>query len=297
VKNIWKGLLLWSNHFYGICAALLAVESGITLLHKIPSISILVFIYIATVIYYSQTYLQEAKGSVYNERTSWYQKNTNYLIIRQCILLLILVYVGLFKLYLGSLFFQASILVKGIFITTLAIALYYDMPSLFNQASFSFRKIGFLKSMSIAWVWTISCFLFPIWHATKLDFPLLFSNSFFWFYFLQLFVYIFILAMLFDVKDVNQDQADQVKTIVIKFGVTSTLNKLLIPLLCVYVAISAYMTYVRDLNLAYFYLQTLLAFTTYFIAKRVVHHKSIATHILLIDGLMIVKVILSFILI
>lgn len=295
-KNL-KGILFWNNLFYGICAVFLAIASSIALLHKMPSISMLSLIYFLTVFYYTWAYLRSYKNEDENERTKWYQQHASYLKIRQWILLIAIIYIAFFVLNIFQLFIQAAPLVKYLLVFTAVISILYYVPLFLNKRTYTIREHGFFKNFTISWVWTIVCFLLPIWFEAKSSFLISIGASHFWAYFFQLFIFIFILAMLFDIKDINRDQNRQLNTIVVKYGVMPTFAKLLIPLLILYVGMSAYLSYYMDYGHRYLFGQILLAMIVYLIGQRVINEKLIYRNILLIDGLMIIKAIIGFILI
>jgi 4-hydroxybenzoate polyprenyltransferase len=289
----WKSIFLWSNHFYGICAALLAAESSLMLLHELPSFYTLMLIYFSTIVYYTHAYLQESKDGIYNERTSWYQRNLNYLYGRQLVLTIVIMYIAFLKISVLQQFLIAPVSVKLFLISSVALSLYYYFPAVMPNPKFAFRNKGILKSVSIAWVWTLVCFFSPIWLAPHADFIKIFSSLHYWLFFFQLFLYILILAILFDFKDIIRDEMEMVKTIVVKYGISKTLTKIIVPLLLMYLAISMYILYYMEYDWVYLTIQLVLVALTYIVGKQIVHKKSIPTHILMIDGLMIIKAILS----
>jgi hypothetical protein len=302
VKKHWKGLLLWSNHFYGMCAILLAANASVQLLHVLPSVSILAFIYLGTLFYYSWAYLQEIKEGnnnegEKNERMLWYLQNEKYLKCRQWVLFFCLIYLGGPVLNLLPLLLHASIFIKCLIIISGTFATLYYLPISWKASKGNFRKIGLLKTFSIAWVWAIVCSLLPVWLTVKQD--LLQSvNPFYWaLSILQLFVFIFVLAFLFDIKDLQRDQAAQVNTLVVQFGVGQTIRKFLVPLLLLYLAIGIGIVTHFQLGYAQVGADLILTTATYCVAQIVVHEKRIHRNILLIDGLMFIKAILGFILI
>jgi hypothetical protein len=297
VKYYLKGLLFWNNHFYGICAVFLATEASNTLLHKIPEFPILFLIYSLTVFYYTWAYLRSYKNEDENERTKWYQQHAHYLKIRQWILLLLLNYIGFYVLNFFHLFFQAAIAVKCIIVFTAVISVLYYVPFFLNKLGYTIRANGFLKNLTISWVWTFVCCFLPIWLDNKTGFFIRIDLSHFWVYFFQLFVFLFILAVLFDIKDINRDQDHKVNTIVVQYGIIPTFIKLLFPLLLLYLITNFYFYYLLDLKIGYLLGQTLLAFLIFLNARSIIHEKLIYRNILLIDGLMLIKAILGFILI
>ncbi|MEK0423143.1 MAG: hypothetical protein RLZ95_1053 [Bacteroidota bacterium] len=294
MKLNWKGWLLWSNQFYGICAASLALASGFVLLHQLPILWMLLLIHLATVLFYTHAYIQESKNGLLNERVMWYQKNKLYLIVRQIFLSCICLYIAIIKLDLFYLFLQASISVKFIFCTTILLALTYYLPNLSFSFLKSYRAKGVFKSLAIAWVWTVICSLFPIWLVNNATFNI--YDEAFIIYFLQLFIYVLVLAILFDFKDMQKDQVDEVNTIVLKLGLSTTLKTIIIPLLLLYYGTVVYWLYITGMSPISYVLQGFLVILTYLIAHKVIKQKAIHANILLIDGLLILKAILTLLL-
>lgn len=296
MKLIWKGALLWSNHFYGICAVLLAIESNLILIHKMPNIFLLLFIYLATVVYYTHAYLYEAHDGVYDDRTTWYQNNAKYLLLRQILFTCLFIWLGFFKLGIFNLFFQSTLWIKCMLLLSIFIAAIYYLP---KHAIFSinlFRYNGILKSISIALVWSMFCCFFPAWFSLGNHFTQLFSTHIFWNHFIFLFLFILVLAILFDIKDLYRDKNELVETIVSKHGIDFTIQKIIVPLI-ILILLFVLIGYLLHVNSKW---QVIINFLvlglTYNIAKKVIHHNAIHTNILMIDGLIILKALLSIVL-
>lgn len=293
VKINWKGLILWSNHFYGICAVLLAIESNFILIQKMPNLFLLLFIHVVTVVYYTHAYLQETHDGVYNERTTWYQNNARYLIIRQILFTCLCIWIGLFKLDIINLFYHATLWIKCIMLLSIFISAIYYLPK-YSIFSFNiFRHIGILKSISIAWVWTIISCVLPVWFELHNNFTNLLTTYSFWNHFIFTFLFILVLAILFDIKDLYRDKKELVHTIVSKHGIDFTIYKIIVPLLIIMLmfALVAYMLHIN--NGWQFIINVLNLGLTYHVAKKVIYLKDIYTNILMIDGLIVIKSISS----
>ena len=291
----WKGMLLWSNHFYGIAAGLLCIETTLTLLKKPPSFYLVAFIYLSTVIYYTYAYFDEIKTGIYNERSQWYLQNKKYLKIRQLILIIVCFYLAVFKLHLIQIFFSLTIGLQLILLFTSLLAFLYYYPH-FLLKNMQLRNKGLLKSISIAWVWVVVSCILPILVLTngQSNFnPIDYATIL---YFLQQFLFILILAILFDIKDLNKDQDEDVKTVVVKYGIKPAIDKFIIPLLVMYWLVSMLLFFNLMPPFAYLILSFVIAFllvlVTYLIQKRTAIHENI----LLIDGLIIVKAIMGILL-
>lgn len=295
-KNItinWKGLLLWSNHFYGFCAVLLSIESTMQLQHQFPSVYLLILIHLTTVVYYTHAYLLELKMGGENERVNWYKKNHNYIRLRQFIFTCICLFIALVKLDLFFVFLHSSLFIKLIFFISGLLCIVYYVPNVKSISLRSYRTRGVLKSSAIAWVWTIACCFVPVWIGTTNK--LLLDNGQFVIYFFHLFVYVLILAILFDIKDIKKDQQEAVHTIALKLGATNTVKNIVAPLLILYYFIIIYWVICMHRSPMYLIIHGSLITLTYYIAYYIIQQKAIFLNILLIDGLLLVKAIVGII--
>lgn len=290
-KINWKGLFLWSNQFYGICAVLLAIESSLQILHKIPPIALLVLIHFATVLYYTHAYLLERKDGIYNERSSWYAGNKKYLVYRQTIITIAFFYLAFVQCNLLNLIIRSSAWVQLILCLTFLISFLYYLPSFSTQWTNIFRRLGILKSITIAWAWTFTCCFLPIWFSADMD-KMLFSVEF-WLHLIPLFLFLLVLAILFDIKDFNRDQTEQIYTIAVKMGKDRIVHSIILPILLVYLLFIGYDFYVVHKSLLFLLQHIVLTVWIYAIARVVLNKNAIYLNIILIDGIIIVKVILS----
>jgi hypothetical protein len=293
VKLNWKGIFLWSNQFYGICAVLLAVDSNLIILNTIPNIFILLLIHLSTVVYYTHAYLQENHDGIYDERSKWYQQNYHYIKFRQIAITCLCVWLGFFKLRMFSIFLQTPIWMQLIIFLSILISVIYYLPN-FHFFSFkSFRHKGIFKSLSIAWVWSIICCMLPIWYSLGKNFTVILTKYIFWNHFIYLFLFILVLSILFDIKDLYRDKLELINTIVAKHGIPFTINKIILPIIIFLISfvIAGYFYHVNSewqvvVNLVILVL-------TFFVTQKVINQTSIHINILLIDGLIIIKSLLS----
>ena len=289
----WKGLLLWSNHFYGLCSILLSIESSVILTGSFPSFLILALIYLSTVAYYSYAYLRETKSGIYDDRSKWYYHNKKYLIVRQGILVMAVLYIAILKLDGIKLFFSQSASIQFVLLFSCLLSVFYYLPNYNSRKLQSIRKWGISKSISIAWVWTVTCCLLPILLATKIDNHNIAGITHSTLYLFQLFVFILLLAILFDIKYLARDKEELVNTIVLKYGVKYTIQKFATPLIGIYIFISGVIYYLYQQSIGYLLSHILLIVILYFVMTAITKIKSIHYNILLIDGLMIVKALLG----
>ena len=289
----WKGLFLWSNHFYGLCAILLSIESVEALLNRAPSIYALAFIYLATVVYYTHAYLNEPTQGIYNERGNWYANNKKHLLFRQLAFTLAILYLAFFKLNLVELFLEVSVGIKCMLLFSLLLAASYYLPNFKPNLFNGIRSWGLMKSVSIALVWAVMCSLIPLVLSAQSNAQPFALTPHFLLYFTQLFIFILLLAILFDIKDLVRDREEMVHTIVIKYGVDYTIQKFATPLIRVYFIISCIIFYFYHQTILYLLAQLLLVLMVYFVISVIQKAKSIHYNILFIDGLMIVKALIG----
>ncbi len=290
---IWKGLLLWSNHFYGIAASLLTIETTMLILNQLPSFFLVAFIYIGTLVYYTYAYFNETSTGLYNERSKWYQSNKGYLKIRQIFLILLCISIGVFKLQLIEIFILLSIGLKLILcIALVIILLYYYAHKIFKRGNL--RKKGLLKSMSIAWVWVVVCFILPIVIQSQGKYN--FSAHYALPHLLQLYLFILILAILFDIKDINRDNDENIKTLVAKYGIKPIMYTFIFPLVLVYLWVSFFLLFRLQESFVYFLTPLLISFLIVMVGYLVQKRKAIHENILLIDGLILIKALLGILL-
>ena len=289
----WKGLLLWSNHFYGIAASLLTIETTMLILNQLPSFFLVAFIYIGTLVYYTYAYFNETITGLYNERSNWYQSNKGYLKIRQIFLILLCISIGVFKLQLIEIFILLSIGLKIMLcIALVIILLYYYAHKIFKRVNL--RNKGLLKSMSIAWVWVVVCFILPIVIQSQGKYN--FSAHYALVHLLQLYLFILILAILFDIKDINRDNDENIKTLVAKYGIKPIMYTFIFPLVLVYLWVSFFLLFRLQESFVYFLTPLLISFLIVMVGYLVQKRKAIHENILLIDGLILIKALLGILL-
>ena len=292
LKINWKGLLFWSNHFYGICAVLLAIESYLTLLHKMPSIALLFLIHCTTVLYYTHAYLLERKDGIYNERSTWYGKHKNFLWYRQALYTVFIFFIAFVQCDFIGLINKTSLLFQLIIMATFIICILYYLPSFSTKANSVIRHWGIVKSGSIAWAWTFTCCFLPIWFSNNIDKAM--TSQAFWLHVIPLYLFLLILAILFDFKDIARDTIEQINTLAVKMGKERIVIRAIIPLLLMYAIMVSYDYYIFQKPIIYLILNIILIGLIVLVSKVIQTKEAIYTNILLVDGLIIIKVILSF---
>ena len=281
IQDKWIGYLLWNNHFYGWCIVALSISSGLYLTGKIPSILLLAASYIATVIYYTNAYFNELPNEHNQARTIWYQTYHTYLKTRQralaFILLILMFYIIVKHPALLNLHFKQIIILFG----TVAITALYNTSRL--------KKNGVFKSVSIAFVWTIVGGYLPVYFFQSIETPTPQPQWVQLLYLFQLFLFILLLAILFDIKDMQRDKPDHIQTIPIQIGLDQINQKIVIPTLLSYISIDILLSSSLHFSSFAWMLHSIFHIGIYKASTVAIREKSIYKSILWIDGLMIFR--------
>jgi hypothetical protein len=223
--------LLFSNSFYGIAAVLLAIESnllsGFALNH--PALYILLFS--GTVVFYSFSYKYDPKPSPGNQRARWIKQNKKFFLYFQILLLIITVPAAVW--YYQSL---VSLTAVQFFTITLLLVVfplvgmfYYGIafPGLFKL---KLRQFGWFKPFIIGAVWA-GCISFMPWLMKQWENgSLVMPTTAILYIWLHNFMFISVLAILFDVKDYAADHNHALKTFVVRVGLKKVILSIVLPL-------------------------------------------------------------------
>ena len=192
-----------------------------------------------------------------------------------------------------NLFFHTTLWIQLILLLTVFISTIYYIPNFHFLPLKSFRHIGILKSISITWVWSIICCLLPIWFTLGKNFTVILYKYIFWNHFIYLFLFILVLSILFDIKDLYRDKKELINTIVAKHGIPFTINSIILPLLTV-LLFFVIVGYVYQVNTKPQLIANMAILgLTYYITQKVIYQKTIHVNMLLIDGLIMIKALLS----
>lgn len=288
-QNSWVDTFLWSNHFYGLCAIALASETSYTLLQHPLTFLQLCFIYVSTLLYYTYAYVIASQKAIISPRVIWYQTNKNYLFIRQCILAILIVYLGFFKLNMGTIILSLSLSNKLILCSALVVSLLYYSP-MKSYPIKDLRHWGIVKSISISWVWAIVTVLMPLLMNSSIE---LIVKSFSVLYFSHIFIFILILAILFDSKDVEKDQLQSTHTIALTLGIKKMIQQIIYPLLALYGMLLVEMRQFYSQPIIFGVLSYIPILYLILICQRIPKMNSMHQNIFFIDGSIFLKAILG----
>jgi len=289
--------IFFGNYFYGCCAVALAIETNFQQNLPLNSVSFYLLLFSATVLFYTYAYIQEKNtaftpqvNEMYiNKRSIWYYNNrilikkTQYLLISVCII------IGLYFLirYYNRLHIITSLQLAALTITGFIALSYYGIT--IGSFRINSRKTGWLKPFVIGFVWATEVTFIPlVWYQVERDTRYNFTSINAWFFFKN-FMYISLLAILFDIKDYEADHNRKLKTFIVRVGLRKTIFSIIIPLailgfiaLIIFAVLSHFAAPRIIINCIPFILLVLVAWSMQ-------RPKFILYYLAVIDGLMLIK--------
>jgi hypothetical protein len=225
LKKIFN-TFFFGNFFYGLCVVMLSIETRIQYGIAMQPISWYLFIFCSTVVFYRFAYLKSSNHTRENVRAEWFQEHKQSIQVVQWLLLTCCCISGATYLWFH---FQIPSL------STLLIAASFPMVALLYYSVFfpklipiHIRHTGWLKPFLIGYVWAGLVTTYPI----ILDNPG--NNALFsplhGFLFLKNWLFVSVLAILFDIKDYTADNNLELKTFVVRFGLLKTIYFIVIPI-------------------------------------------------------------------
>lgn len=247
----------------------------------------------ATVLFYNYPYARLNTAATGNERTAWYKRHYSSVVVLQALFtLLLIVMTGLFIYrYKNAIAGISPLEILLLVLFPVAGALYYG-GNLFS-VRYNLRRFGLLKPYIIGGVWAGVVTIFPVLfnNVTKeIPYTITLTASLL---FVKNFLFISLLAILFDIKDYAIDSNNQLGTLVVKKGLRITLFFIAIQL-----PLLAIITYINYSNRASFQLSSfillllpwlLLLLLTLQLRKR----RPLIYYLMFIDGLLLVKALLG----
>lgn len=270
----------------------LSVEASLQQGYGLNSPTYYLFVFAATVLYYTHAYIAESISNSSNRRALWYAGNRKAMRWSQILLTIIAVTSGGKLLYqFGSEMVAASLvqwIAIGIF--PVAAALYYGSAAPLNS-SHSLRNNGWLKPFVIGFVWAGTVTVYPVLFKSIEDglpyLPKLFNLLLF----IKNLMFITILCIMFDFKDYAADHNRQLKTFVVRIGLRKTIFYIILPLSII--GLGTFLMYAAVMHFPFWriLINTVPFILLIIVALSMQRRKSILYYLAIIDGLMLVKAI------
>jgi 4-hydroxybenzoate polyprenyltransferase len=285
--------LLFGNYFYGSCAIALSIEASLQQHFPLNSPAYYLFVFSATVVYYTHAYIAEPKTSdTANLRTNWYSHNHVFVKYSQVLLTLVFFASGFYLLrnnwqHILQLGWEQWAII-GIF--PLVAALYYGSVRP-DSSSNSLRNRGWLKPFVIGFVWAGAVTTFPVLFSSLENGREYIPGFVGILLFIKNFMYITMLCIMFDIKDYAADHNHHLKTFVVRWGLRRTIFYVLIPLSMVGLGTFILYAVMRDFPVLRILINTIPFILLIIVAYSMHRRKSILYYLAIIDGLMLAKAI------
>ena len=282
--------VFFGNYFYGCCTVALAVEASMQQNFTLNSPAFYAFIFCATVLFYTYAYIKEYPASATNKRSNWYTAHYKKIRYTQLVLAIISV------LLLGMLLiknFNGLTAIPPVYLVLPAVSFlvalaYYGIP-LAPGLQFNLRNTGWFKPFVIGFVWSTMVTYMPLlWHVAeqKSNYQLSIINA--WL-FVKNFMYISLLAILFDIKDYKEDHNRKLKTFVVELGLKKTIFFIIVPLTLIGFIALLLFAYVVHFPALRIIINSIPFVLLLIVAWSMQNKKSILYYLVVIDGLMLVK--------
>lgn len=208
-----------------------------------------------------------------SDRLTWSLKNKNIHKILIAVGVVLIVY-SLFSFHLRHFIFLVAL---G------AISFLYSFPFLPFTNKKRIKDFGLAKIVTLSLLWTLVTVWFPIDEANLTGFS-------FQLIFLRRFIFIFILCLLFDIRDTEIDRRENIATLSVKLGIKKA-YLLCYLLLTMFVALSLIQYFhLPDTN--QFITMLLSALTTAIAIEYSKKNNSDVVYLALIDGMMLLQALL-----
>jgi 4-hydroxybenzoate polyprenyltransferase len=193
--------ILFSSIFIALCAVGLCIETNILLGVPLNNFSFYCFVFGATLVQYNLHYLLKKAAVPNSERLRWSQKNRTvhvFFLITGILLILF----SFFSFHLEHFVILALL---G------CIAVLYSFPFLPFGKKRRIKDYGFLKIITLALLWTLVTVWFPAnrWETDHGLFTLVLAKRF---------VFMFVLCLMFDVRDIPIDSKEHINTLAVVLG-------------------------------------------------------------------------------
>ncbi len=278
--------ILFSNLFYCLCVIALIRESAVVL--SLPQLPFLFYLFVssALVLFYNHTYYVHAtvQGNI---RSQWFFQHQPNIKLVQIILSIFILSCSFYwaVLYYHQWLRLPLICYLLLFVGLLFLFFYYNG---FWNLRTSWRKYALLKPIMIGYTWTVAVSLLPVIFAQVYAGQVVVLSNKFYAHFVSNVLFIATLAIMFDIKDYEDDYNKAFKSIVVKFGVSNTIYKLIIPLF-----IAMFLFHAIYFTSGQFLLHCSLYSLCIAIAVSLLRKQSIVFYLFIVDGLMVMKALSS----
>ncbi|HEX2616284.1 MAG TPA: hypothetical protein VHL57_02015 [Flavobacteriales bacterium] len=277
--------VFFGNYFYGLCAVGLAVEAGLQQRVPLQPWTYYAALFLGTVVYYTHAYRWNAAVDAPDPRARWYAQNRRAIGLVQVLLTVLAGLLGWMALRDAS-FARASFTATHVGLLALfplAGAAYYGL------GTFDLRSVGWMKPFLIGFVWAGVVTVYPAVFANAMDRLYPFPTRIGSLLFLKNLMFIGMLCVLFDIKDLRADRRAELRTFIVQHGLRRTLFRFVLPL--VLVGFVTFLLYATTHGFSFWKIALnavpflLLIAVAYALRRR----RPLLYYLVVVDGLMLVK--------
>lgn len=284
-------ILFYGNIFYGLCALSLCIETNLQ--HQIalngPHFYFLIFL--GTVVFYSRIYYKSSGFNETDHRSLWYVK------YRVAIKIFLLISIAIIILDSGFVMYkfhnaaaQLHLLQWGLMIIfPLAAALYTYKTVPFLKGK-QLRGIGWLKPFVIGFAWSGLVTVYPLFfRQMQTGIPISafkMPSGLFW---LQNFLFISALAVIFDIKDYAADSRLRLRTYPAILGINKTIQCVIIPMAALSMFVLFLYLWQQQTSPMSIFIQTIPFVLLFGLMNHLKRKQNILFYLVWIDGLMLLK--------
>ncbi len=282
-------LFFYGNYFYGICTVAQAIEATLQLGFPLNNFSYYLITFVATVFYYNYPYVRKYTAESTDPRSTWYRQHYSFVRWNQLgfgIILAVALILFLYQYY-HALCYMNSMHWLLVSIFPIISLMYYGLN--FFSTKYNLRKIGWLKPFIIGFIWAGAVVVYPILFYDIIHYQAYTFTTFTGLLFLKNFMFISVLAMMFDIKDYVPDSKNHLNTFVVKIGLRKTILYILLPL-----PLLGLLTFLSYATVHHFHLgRMILTMIPFFLLLLAGHslrkRRTLLYYLIVIDGLMLVK--------
>lgn len=264
--------VLFTSVFTALCAVFLCMATERLFMGYIPVFFSPLHLFIAgcTLMVYNVHYLIKKSSVDLSDQYAWVQKNKmfNYAFL--------ILGIGLSLYYV----FQLPNTVWQACIVLAAFSFAYSLPVLPFKNKHRLKDFGWLKIFLLTGIWTVVTAILPMlyWHQDMAAYP---------FEILMRFIFMFILCLAFDIRDMQVDIEAGIFTLPNKIGLTNTYSLItVLILLFIVFSLAQYFRFSLPDRLLINIVSALLTlWSVYYVRK----HPSDKNYLLLIDGQMLLN--------
>ena len=274
IKKILE-FILFSSLFIACCAVAFCIETNILLGLPYNSAGFYCFVFGATLLQYNLHYSAKKKAVKNSQRLQWSLQNKR---IHFVLLVLgsLLILFSFFSFHLKHFIILACL---G------GISFLYSFPFLPVGKKRKIKDYGFLKIVTLSLLWTLVTVWFPV-NTMHVD------NALFWLVFVKRFIFMFVLCLLFDLRDIEIDREEKINTLPVKLG-RSACYKLSYVLLGAFFILSV-AQYLYLPQLPFLAAMVVSSLVTFWVIEKTKTNNSDIIYLAGIDGMMLLQAMLVY---